>query len=707
MMNRKQRLNSALDNAKRHLQSLDNTSTVEKGLEPSKDFTPSRSKLNHLLGRKSVQDNRNTKLLQRVGVSSRPTFDLIADHVLGRDSRKFKPSIDLSSDGDDVSDVVAKRLANLRQRTFDSLEDISQSNFSDDNSYVGFDDEGTPIWKSVMQGQRRSDKITTLELEQEISLAAHHHSVYIPKDFDWPKKLGFETHNTFKHWVTVVENRRATQLAEGVIDSPGQGLNPLLIIGDRETGRSHLVHAISQAILQRHEGHVFLLSGVEIEQLETLPEGWQESLIGCSLLAFDDIDMIVENKTLSNMIGKMIDYALNLNVHVVLTSSCSPGEWPASRLWDLCRGSVQTTIKQPSAGSLMLFARRKSISMNIVLDDSQLATLVTHDALSWRSTNSNLEKLAASIRGGEQIVDAHDVSSILSDIPLDSQMEHDEIVRERVEDIAQRLISNAVDVVYSDHELGGIELTSELPELTEDYEPPNWGTEELSSSQVDLLERHLKTTLEDLTPEAPSVLDLHDRDKHLVAERTRIKNEDFGKAADILTDIEINLDDQFQSAELELNENSIILEGLEKSMMELAQRASDASLEDLILIADDLRELEEKLVEIDPEKAPLPEFIEAKLIRKPAKRRKKKQRTAKTSILKVSSNISSILDSHEPEGEWNINDSEVSADDLLSSDDLDLNSLKEIKQTLVPHPDENQKPATLTAKSVLVSGEEE
>ena len=49
----------------------------------------------------------------------------------------------------------------------------------------------------------------------------------------------------------------------------------------------------------------------------------------------------------------------------------------------------------------------------------------------------------------------------------------------------------------------------------------------------------------------------------------------------------------------------------------------------------------------------------------------------------------------------------MSADDLLSSDNLDINSLREIKQTLVPHPDENQKPATLTAKSVLVSGEEE
>jgi chromosomal replication initiation ATPase DnaA len=707
MMNRKQRLSSALENAKRHLDSLDDTSPQKENLEPSKDFTPSRSKLNKLLGRESVQDTRNAKLLQRVGVSSRPTFDLIADHVLGRESRNFKPSIELSHGGNDISDVVAERLSNLRERTLSTLEEQSQTIFGDDNNHVGYDNDGIPVWKSVVHGQRRSEQLTHLELEHEISLAAHHHSVHIPKDFDWPKKLDFESHHTFKHWVTVVENRRATQLAEGVVDSPGNELNPLLIIGDRETGRSHLVHAISQAVLLRHEGHVFLLSGTELEQLESLPAGWQESLVGCSLLAIDDVDMIAENKSLANSIGKMIDYALNLNVHVVLSSSCSPSEWPASRLWDLCRGSVQTIIKQPSAGSLMLFARRKAIELNIVLDDSQLATLVTHDVLGWRSTNSNLEKLASSIRSGEQIVDAHDVSSILSDMPLESQIEHDEIVRERVEDIAQRLISNAVDVVYSDNEIGGIELSSELPVLTEDYEPPNWDIEDLSSSQADLLERHVKTTLEDLTPEAPSVLDLHDRDKHLVAQRARIRNEDFGKAADILTDIEMNLDGQFESAEFELAENSVILEGLEQSMLDLAQRASDASLEDLILIADDLRELEQKLVEIDPEKAPLPEFVEAKLIRKPAKRRKKKPRTAKTNILKVSSNISSILDSHDPSGEWNIDDSDVSAADLLESEGSQINSLKEIKQMLVPHPEGIQTTTTLTAKSVLITGEEE
>jgi len=166
----------------------------------------------------------------------------------------------------------------------------------------------------------------------------------------------------------------------------------------------------------------------------------------------------------------------------------------------------------------------------------------------------------------------------------------------------------------------------------------------------------------------------------------------------------MNIDGQFHSAEMELAENAIILEDLESKMLDLSQRASEASLEDLILIADDLRELEHKLVEIDPEREPLPEFVEAKLIRKPAQRRKKQRKTS-SNILKVSSNISSILDSHEPEGEWNIDSSEVSAQDLLKPNDR--NSLVVVSEILEPHPEGTISTSSLTPKSVLLPGEEE
>ena len=63
------------------------------------------------------------------------------------------------------------------------------------------------------------------------------------------------------------------------------------------------------------------------------------------------------------------------------------------------------------------------------------------------------------------------------------------------------------------------------------------------------------------------------------------------------------------------------------------------------------------------------------------------------------------MDSHEPEGEWDIDSSKVSAEDLLDSNDS--TSLVAIKNTLQPHPEGIMRTSSLTPKSVLLSGEEE
>ncbi|RPG72470.1 MAG: hypothetical protein CBE08_006490, partial [Euryarchaeota archaeon TMED248] len=177
MMTRKQQLNLALENAKKHLERLNPSDQETPEVRVVEKPIAARSKLNKILGRSSVDDTRKSRLLQRVGVSSRPTFDILADHVLGRESRTFKPSIELNNRGEDISDVVASRIQKLRDRTLSSVEEDSQNNFYDENDYFGYVSDGTPIWKSVVNGQRRTEHLSIHELEQDVSLLAHHHTV--------------------------------------------------------------------------------------------------------------------------------------------------------------------------------------------------------------------------------------------------------------------------------------------------------------------------------------------------------------------------------------------------------------------------------------------------------------------------------------------------------------------------------------------------
>ena len=94
-------------------------------------------------------------------------------------------------------------------------------------------------------------------------------------------------------------------------------------------------------------------------------------------------------------------------------------------------------------------------------------------------------------------------------------------------------------------------------------------------------------------------------------------------------------------------------------MVVLAQRAVNADIEELIVIADELRTLEERLVELDPEREALPAFEEDAVIE--GQRRKARRRTSVKPTEEA-------LDSYEPEGEWDVDADDVSPTELLQSE---------------------------------------
>ena len=208
---------------------------------------------------------------------------------------------------------------------------------------------------------------------------------------------------SFKQWFTIEENLRATQAAEAVVDSPGLALNPLLVMGPTESGRSHLLHAIAQGVLRRQEGDVFLLTAGDITQLERLPNGWQDALSQARLLAIDDAHLMADHPSAATLLGTMVDYALNVGVHVVITSSIDPERWPASRLWELVRNAAKVIMKPPQAPSMVLFARQLALRRSLMLDDGQLASIVLHNQGGWRATKANLDLIALAIESGQDL----------------------------------------------------------------------------------------------------------------------------------------------------------------------------------------------------------------------------------------------------------------------------------------------------------------
>ncbi|DAC53504.1 MAG TPA: ATP-binding protein, partial [Candidatus Poseidoniaceae archaeon] len=657
--------------AQNHVQSS-NISQLDDDVDSNKSSKIPKSKLARLSG-KSVMPQKRKSLLSRVGVNNRPTFDLIADGVLGANSDDYQPKIKLNKGNDDISSLVAERIKNLRERTLSKIS--SDAHFAE-SSFFGFETDGTPIWSSVVRGARDIDSKIHHQ-NDDSSTIIHHHSTHLPVMIDWPKELQFSSHNTFKNWSTVSENKRATQLAEQVVDFTHQSLNPLIIIGESGTGKSHLLNAIGQAVMVRNDKSIFFIRGDELPQVLSQHNSWTDVFSNASMLLIDDIDASLNDDKISNSLGNMLDTALNMNVHVVVSSNSLPDEWPASNLWDLLRTGVKTILNRVGAGSLMLYARHLAMQKNLILTDEQLALIVTDGEVGWRSTKNGLDKVESAANNGIKLIDSVDIYKVMNDIQTDEEESTTEMQSESVEDIATRLINSVVDVVYSDQQLGGIELNTELPELSEDYQPPEFDIDSFNSSEKDFVQNHINSTLQDLTPEAPSVIDVDDRDKHLVAKMTRIIERDHSIAADILTDLDMGIDSKFANSDDMITAETDQLMNLKSKLLNLAERTSDASIEGLIGIADELRALEHELVAIDSERDELPEFVEDE--------------------------IEDGLESYIPQNEWNIDGSQVSVNELIDDESM----ITPIEGVLEPHPEGVLQTSTITPVENVLSGEEE
>jgi len=650
---RREKLALALKLAKQQLNET-GTGLHKVTVHSNKNSQPSLSKMNRLIGKQDVQDQRQGTLLQRTGIVERPTFDVVADKVLGKESKRRRPALDLTTNGDSLADIAARRIRSLRQRTYEQIE---QGTEETEDGYFGMEEDGRPVWERILDDQRGRLTVTLPpELAPVDSNSPFHHEVVVPTEGVWPPRLRPEIRMSFKQWFITDENFRATQAAEAVVDSPGGTLNPLMFVGPSETGRSHLLHATAQAVLRRQEGNVYLLSTADLSGLERLPDGWQDTLVNARLLAIDDLHEHAQKPELAHELGTMLDYALNMGVHVLLSSNSEPDDWPASRLWELTRHAASVHLETPKSASMVLYARNLAQKKGFMMDDGQLTSIVLQDTIGWRATKANFDLVALALQSGQSVLDGDDVTALLSNqMNLREQMVPD--VRENVEEIAARLVTSAVDTIYSDTVHGGIDLYSELPEIGDDlYQPPEIDTQALTEDSDARHAAYLKIALEDTEPAASSVLALHEREDHLITRKGHIEERDHGLAADLLTELDQAFDSQIHSFETDMRQSSLQLAQIEAKLVNMADRTPEASLDELILIADELRALEENLIEVDPEHEPWPK-MESET---PSKKKRKVGRRKSTPPVEP-------LESHEPKGEWNIDAKDVDMSDLLEA----------------------------------------
>ena len=536
---------------------------------------PALSKLNRLRGVESVSDTRGGDLITRTRVKTRPVFDMVADQILG-ETAPWTPSIDLEDGDSSLAQIAARRINQMREKQV--TEEISEDLLGDS---VGVLKDGRPIWAEVLDSQRGYSINATDYGLKDLS--------FRPK---WPPIQNMSEHNTWKSWHVIEENSRASMACEKVIAKPGITMNPLLILGESGSGKSHILSAATQAMIRRQDGNVHLLSTTAMRGWESLPDGWEEAVAHANLIAIDDLHLAEER--IATEIGLMIDYALNLGVQVIATSRMDSNEWQARRLWEVMRSATSIWLRKPSASSLMTHLRREASGRALLLDDNMLARIVKHGNGDWRSTDAAFEKVALGIESGEQIISSEDVTHILEDVPIPITELERFAEREDLEDVASRVISQTLDHVYTGTDIGGVEIHAPLPIMSDDWEVP-----ELTIREKD--ELHQLLISENLTPHVTTTLTLDEREEFLVQSEQEIRGLDSVRARETAASISNITDEMFEEMSREHLDKSNQLAELESEMMRLSEISKDASVEELIEIADRVGDIESLLGEISGE----------------------------------------------------------------------------------------------------------
>jgi chromosomal replication initiator protein len=150
-------------------------------------------------------------------------------------------------------------------------------------------------------------------------------------------------------------NRMALQAARAVVAEPARRYNPLVIVGTSGVGKTHLLHAVGNALAARSKGAVACLSAHEFtgELIEAIDRdavgAWRARYRGAAAFLLDDVHLVAEKDRTQDELFVLFNFLTEAGRQMVFTSAVSLGEMTAveSRLRTRLEGGLVVDLPAP------------------------------------------------------------------------------------------------------------------------------------------------------------------------------------------------------------------------------------------------------------------------------------------------------------------------------------------------------------------------
>jgi len=217
-----------------------------------------------------------------------------------------------------------------------------------------------------------------------------------------PDSLPARDDFTFESFVVESCNAFTVAACQAIIEQPGE-VNPFYIHGRTGIGKTHLIHAIANALLAAGRRKIVLRTGESLVndliaaiRARTL-DAFRDKCLNADVLIIDDIQCIAGKKSTQKELFHTFNALYENKKQIILTSDRSPEEFPdlMECLHSRFGGGLIVELPLPDLGARLAFISRKADLAGIALSDESVSVLVSRTSCNFRSLEGAWTSLIA------------------------------------------------------------------------------------------------------------------------------------------------------------------------------------------------------------------------------------------------------------------------------------------------------------------------
>ena len=190
---------------------------------------------------------------------------------------------------------------------------------------------------------------------------------------------GISPTKTFHNFVVGASNQFAQAAAQAVAEEPGHNqYNPLFIYGSTGLGKTHLMHAIGNAVLRRDRGARILyvtaekftnelIEALRFKQMAEFRERYRNAP---TLLLMDDVQFLTGKERTQEELFHTFEYLRERGRQIVFTADVLPKEIKGlePRLRTRCESGMLADMQPPDMETLLAIIQQKASDADLPLE---------------------------------------------------------------------------------------------------------------------------------------------------------------------------------------------------------------------------------------------------------------------------------------------------------------------------------------------------